>query len=508
MGRVSTNLVSLAYSVEASLGVLAGSPYWKLLEPNNITAFGATVTKVARDPISPDRSRRKGVVVDLDSTMEFEHDLTREVFIDFIEAFSFASTRYPYVTGTQRAIVVRSGASPYGQSLEAVNSTSSFDHDSIGTGGYTAGRLVYARGFALAANNGIHEVDTGSSSTSTVVTSTLADETPGNTANATMEPAGVRAATGDLVWTNATKTLSSTVLDFTTLGLTVGQTIHIGGLTSANQFSEGVAYGRISSIAANALVFDKLQGTLAADDPGTGETVDLLYGGFVRNVASTDSDFLERSFHFEAVWPDLDDTPADMYSYSKGNYANQVTFNLPLTEKATVEFGFVGTDTGNPTTTRETNAATPLQTVQTSAFGTSSDIARLAVEELDEDGLTTCFKSVSLTLNNQATPEKCLGTLGATFMNVGNYLVDAEMQVLFTNGDVIGHIKSNETVTFGFILKNDDGALACDIPAMTLGDGTLELPRNESVLINLAGEAFKDNVLGYTAAFSLIPAVP
>jgi len=507
MGRVSTNLVSLAYSVEASLGVLAGSPSWKLLEPNNVTAFGATITKVARDPISPDRQRRKGVVVDLDSTVEFEHDLTREVVIDFLEAFSFASARYPYVTGTTRVGVQRSGASPYGENLSAVAATDDFQHDAIG-GAYTAGRLVFSRGFTNSANNGMHEVDSGSTTTSTVTTSSLVDETPGNTANATMEPAGVRGATADLTWTDATKTLASTVLDFTTLGLTVGQTCHVGGLTSTNQFAGGVGYGRVSSIAANALIFDKFEGTLAADDAGTGKDIDLLYGAFIRNVTASDADFLERSFHFELALPDLDDTPLDEYMYAKGNYANQVTFNLPLTEKAVVEVGFVGTDTTNPSTSRETNAATPIEAEQTSAFGTASDVARLAVEELDEDALTTCFKSVSLTLNNQANPEKCLGTLGATYMNTGNYLVDLETQVLFTNGDVAAHIKNNETVTFGFIITNDDGALAVDVPSMTLGDGSLELPRDESVLINLAGEGYKDAVKGYTAAFSLIPAVP
>jgi hypothetical protein len=507
MGVVKTNRLSLAYAIEQSLGVLPGSPTWKLLEPNDITTWGANTTKVARDPISPDRQRRKGTTTDLDSTVEFEHDLTREVFLDFIEGFCFASVRYPLSGGTTRVGIVASGSSF--QDLRSVDSTNSFDHDTITTA-MSAGQLIYVRGFTGSAMNGLHEVDSGSSATSTVVTvgSAITDETPGDTDNATMVIAGFRAATSDLVWTNATKTLSSTILDFTDLGLSVGQVIHIGGLTTATQFSAGVAYARISSIAANAMVFDKVSGTLAGDDPGTGDTVDLLFGGFLRNVTVTDSDFLERSFQFELAMPNLGSGGATRWQYAIGNYGNQVTFQLPLADKAIVEFGFVGTDTENPTDTQATGASTPVETVQTTAFNTSADIARLRVQQVDETGLTTCFKNVSLTLNNQVTPEKCLGTLGATELNTGTWLVDVETQILLTNEDVISAIKDNETVTFDFIIKNDDGAIAVDIPSMTLGGGDLELPRNESVRANMTGEAFRDATLGYTAAFSLIPTVP
>jgi acetyl-CoA carboxylase carboxyl transferase subunit alpha len=83
MGRVSTNNVGLAYTVESALGVPGTS--WVQLEPNDITSFGATISKVARNPISARRDRRKGVVTDLDSAVEFEADLTASAFTDFVE---------------------------------------------------------------------------------------------------------------------------------------------------------------------------------------------------------------------------------------------------------------------------------------------------------------------------------------------------------------------------------------------------------------------------------------
>jgi hypothetical protein len=197
-----------------------------------------------------------------------------------------------------------------------------------------------------------------------------------------------------------------------------------------------------------------------------------------------------------------------MYEYAKGNLCNELTFNMPLASKATMTIGFVGTDTEVPTATRETNAVNAARPVMTEALNTSADIARLRIAQLDESGLTTCFKSLSLTLRNGASPEKCLGTLGATFMNIGDYEVEIEAQVLFTNADVVTAIRTNETVAFDAILRNNDGALAIDIPSMTLGGGDKEFPANQSVLLNATGTAFEDATLGYSLSLSTFPVVP
>lgn len=91
MARVLTNNVILQYAVESStIGTLPGSPLWRQLEPNNISTYGATITTVERRPISQDRGRKKGTVVNLESAVEFDGDLTLDSFTDFIEGFVFA----------------------------------------------------------------------------------------------------------------------------------------------------------------------------------------------------------------------------------------------------------------------------------------------------------------------------------------------------------------------------------------------------------------------------------
>lgn len=504
MGRVLTNNISLAYAIESSIATLPGSPTWKLLEPNDISSFGATITTVSRTPISKNRQRKKGTTVDLDSAAEFEHDLTREVFIDFAEGFVFATftSVVAIASGTPGSLAADSDIAGAG--------TEGFTHAAL-SAALANNTLIFTRGFTQTLANGLFVVD-GTNSTTTVTDLTTApgiiDEVPTQAQHATLEVAGRRGAVADITWTNASKTLGSTLLDFTTLGLTVGQFIHVGGTTTTTQFAGGVLYGRVRSIAATAIVLDKITGTLVANDLGTGKQIDILFGRFLRNVAVDHASFLERSFQFEAAYANLGNPSGDKYEYSKGNFCNTMELALPLTDKATVTFGFVGTDTEVPTVTRKTNAATPVLPVQTTAYNTTSDLARLRITQLDEDGLTTCFKDVTLTLNNNVSPEKCLGTLGASFMNTGNFEVDLETQVLFTNSEVVDAIRNNETVTWETLVKNGDGGIFLDLPAMTLGDGSKEFPVNESVLINLKGEAFADPVLGYSIGISTFPVLP
>ena len=93
-------------------------------------------------------------------------------------------------------------------------------------------------------------------------------------------------------------------------------------------------------------------------------------------------------------------------------------------------------------------------------------------------------------------------------MNIGNFFVDIEAQIVFTDKSVPTAIRNNETLTMDFNIKNDNGAIMFDVPSMTLGGGDKELPVNETVLMNLSGQAFDDASLGTSIGISLFPYVP
>mgnify|MGYP002147314755 CR=1 FL=1 len=82
---------------------------------------------------------------------------------------------------------------------------------------------------------------------------------------------GIQGATADLE-IDASGNLISTVLDFTTLPLSVGQRIWIGGDSAGTKFATAADRGeaRITVIAAHKLTLDdKVSGTLNAADNAT-----------------------------------------------------------------------------------------------------------------------------------------------------------------------------------------------------------------------------------------------
>lgn len=493
MGRVLTNNVTIAYArCEAGSFDLPVSPAWNIIEPNDIGAFGSTITTVARQPISKNKQRRRGTVTDLDSEVEVEADAIMEHFVDFMEGFVFARFN---------------GGTTFRPT--AANDDAGGDHYVVpALGALPANTLVFARGFVNSVNNGLKVVAAASTATQIMVPNGLVDETVTATQRATVEVAGVRGAAGDLQ-IDASGDLISTVLDFTTLDLTLGQFIHVGGQATANRFAVTANHGfaRVMGISATKLTLDK-QATVFAIDNGATKSIDVLFGRFLRNVTVDDVDYLEQAFEFEATFPNLGGAGATAYEYAEGNFCNEVEFELPLADKAVCTWGFIGTDTQPPTEVRKTNAASAKQPVMTEALNSTADVARLRITDLDETGLTTDFKSVTLTIRNNVSPEKVIGTLGAKYMNSGIFEVEVEAELLFTDPDVPAAIREYREITMDFILRNDDGGIAVDIPAMSLGGGEKSFPANESVIIETTGMAYQDAELGTSIGISMFPYLP
>ena len=523
MGRVLTNNTSFAYALEATEtegargigflpgedpgdggGAISGSPTWKGIEPNEISQFGATISKVARNPIRRARGRQKGTISDLDSAVEFGADLTVDAALDFIEGFMFSNF-------SNDDLVFRGADAETTGDTYAVPSLSAASAAKLQFSTGEIATYLFASGYAIAGNNGLKTLDTAAvtSGTSVAVAENLVDETA--PASARLEIAGAQLGDGemDLTVAAAVDSVSGRIGTLTfdnvnpqSLGLTVGQIVYVR-MTSVIK-----GYARLTAIGSATLTLDRMDDALVASAP-TGATTDIFFGQFVRDVASDNSEFLERSFQFEGAYPGLAANGIDTeYEYAKGNFCSTLAIASELSDKTVFTAAFIGTDTDPPTGSRKTNAGSALVPLGTTAFSTVSDFARLRVFDVDEDGLTTNFKTIEVTIDNNISPEKVLNNLGAKFINFGNFFVDISTQVLFEDGNVLDRIRNNTTVALDMILKNDNGALAFSIPTMTLGDGSKELPVNETVLMNVTAEAFEDPVTGTSLGISFIPSVP
>lgn len=501
MAFSKTNNLAFAVAIEASLGTLPATPLWVRLEPNSIGAYGAEITTVPRNPISNSRQNQKGAVTDLDSSVEWEGDLTKHHVLQFIEGFVFAQR-------ANSTVMERIQAGSNYDTLEAASGA--YTHTAL-TSALAQRTLVFARGFSTAVNNGLDEVDTGATTTNTpTVGGAQVAETPTEASGARLDVCGFRPT--DLTWDDTAKQIGSVATDLTTLGLSVGQSLRVG--SDVNAFGNGQLVGRITAIAANTITLDKIEnlgsGTLNGGGNETAATVDLLYGPYVRNVSVSDSDFIERSFQFELVYDDLQNPAGtgDEYEYAIGNLCNELTLNLNGQDKGTMSFSFIGLNSDDITTTRKGNTANTVQAVQKAPFNTSSDFARLNLWDTSESDLGTCFKTLTLTLGNEVSPEKCLGTLGALFMNTGNFSVALEAELLFTDSQLAQSVKDNATVTFDVLMRNDDGAIHLDIPSLTLGGGARSFPVNETIRISVTGTAFEDATLNTSLGFTEYPYFP
>ncbi len=542
MGRVLTNNFSLAFAVQVAFDDFTTAVGdWKLLEPNTPNTFGADITTVARNPISKNRQARKGTITDLDASIEFEADLTRDSFIDFIEGFAFATaanadTVFPPRPGNRATNEGDTTATP-GYTIPAATAAQAAKFQ------YTAGgpiSLVHARGYANTANNSpstVKELSADLASTDTVLqVAGLTVETAPT--NAEVELAGIRAEAGDLALSVSSNigTLSSgnnaatNNIDFTTLGLTIGQKIHVGGLTATNRFgstaggsNDSFGSARIRTIAAGSITLDKLDTTLTASDGtdtgsgGSNVQVDLLFGRFIRNVPTDDGDYAILTRQFEGTYPNLFETEPptpvanpDGFIYVTAAQANELTFNFPLNGLANVNAAFVARDAEAAVDngSRKTGAASPRLPIKTTAFNTASDFFRLGINDVDDTGLTSDFRDTTVTIAHAVTPENVLGTLGARYVNKGNFVLSLTSEALFNNANVTARIRANTTVTADWLLRNDDGAIACDVPSATLGDGTPQYPANETVRIALALNAFVDSLFQSSFSISLFAVYP
>lgn len=506
MGRVVTNGMTISYAREASPGVLPGSPSWFELEPNAVNNFGTDVSKTARTPISKSRVRRKGSVTDADSAVEFEADFTLTHIRHFIEQFLFAKA----VGGDSYFTTAVAGG---GYTVPALSAAQA---GRMIYGAPSAKTLLFARGFATAANNGLKVLGAAPAGGATTLTvAGLTNEVPDAKAMSQVDIAGIRGAPGDLK-IDANGDLTSIVLNFTATGITKGQVIHIGGLDVLNRFFTAANYGfaRVINVAANKLTLSKRDQAFTVDDGtttgagGANVAIDILFGQFVRNVRSDAGDYLDATVQFELSSPNLMAGGATGYEYAASGYANALSIAIPLSGKATVTFGFLCQTTTKPATARAANAANAKFGGQTAAFGTASDIARLRVQDIDEAGLSTDFKSATMTLTNNVTAEKVLGFLGPKYFSFGDLEADVENQMLFTNADVLERIRCNKTVGFDWVLRNGDGGAAFDLPTGTMTGGGREYPANQSVLLNDTFAAHQEDGYGYTLGVSFFPALP
>lgn len=496
--KIDSNITGLSIAEEASLKTLPGTAIWVPQEPNSYSDFGGSITTVARNPINSSRQRKKGVTTDLDASGGFNTDLTQTNMQELLQGFFFADLRTKGEAKNPTGVATMTIAVDSGTSKFTVG----------GTGGpadlqtvFAAGDLVHTAGFDNAANNGLFAVATVAAA---YITVTLADGAGGaatlvtESANdaASIVKVGVETTAGDIDvdMTGSRPAITSTTLDFTDLDLVVGEWVYLGGDVAAVQFTNAVnnGFARVRSIAATRLEFDKTQNTMVTE-ANTTKLVHIFIGRCLKN--ETGADIVRRTYQLERTLGKMDtDDTYDQAEYIIGAVPNELTLNVPAADKVTVDMSFVGMDHEMVDGDTGPKAGTRVTLVDADAFNTSSDFSRIKLAVFDETDAnpTALFgycTELSLSINNNVTPDKAVGVLGAFEATAGNFTVSGKVTAYFTDIASIEAVRNNDDVTLDIHMVKNNAGITIDMPVITMGDGRAAVEQDTAITIPLNTDA-------------------
>lgn len=500
---VKAESVTLLSAIEGTFNVQPTAG-WRQHQPNasGIADFIPKIKKARRSPLSKLRQNEKGDIVDLDAAPKITHDLNKEI-VDYFCPGIFLSAEK----------ICGAGASATAGKFYPSAVTSSQYTCPTMTNALVASTLIYGRGFALAANNGLLVV-AASSTTIAIKTSGTAAETPPT--NATVEIVGFQGASGDITCTATT--ILSTSLDFTTLQLVVGQWLWIGGGTAASPGALGfVTAGcrgliRITAIAAHVITFDRATQAFSTD-AGTSQTIQIFFGTFLRDVATDNADYLEQSYQMELSLPGAAAAAATDYVYLSGAMVDTFEINAPAQNLIIATLSMMGCNVTDASTTRATGASSALTPVASAAFNTVTEQPRLRIADATAGGnydasISVDIETWKLTIKNGLTAQKQQGTFGPKRVISGKCDAELDVTSYLVQDDMVHAIRDNRTLHAEMCLRNADCGVLFDLPAGTMEDGAMSFPANGPVTIAGKFMAFRDPVMNYTVALSKFPFLP
>lgn len=486
--RVSqeSNSTGLSIAKEVSLNTVDGSAIWIPREPNTYKDFGGQYKLLARAPINASRQQRKGVITDLDASGGWQEDLTYANTQSIMEGVMFAAFRKKHELA----------------STAVVNSTHNY---AVASGGasFVAGALLFAKNFTKAANNGLKKVSS-STSTTIVVTDTNVQDESG--ASAIISQVGFEGASADISFLTADNSYNSVIVDFTTLGLVPGEWIYIGDDATATKFATAAVNGfkRVRSVAAHKIIIDKTFLAMGADDVGTGKTIRILYGRYIKN--ESDPSLIVRStYQVERTLNKGDTADSNQQAeYLVGSVLDQCQFTFNSADKITFDLSIVSTQYDTVDGTVGPKAGTRPALSSAGAFNTSIDLVHTGVHIAGQVApLYVYLTDCSITINNNTKPNKALSVMGAFDLTAGEFEVSATANAYFANVAAQQAIIDNSDVTMELIAARDQSGIVFDIPLCSLGDGRLKVASNEPITLPLTIDAASNSSLNAGSDYTL-----
>ncbi len=497
VNKIDSNVTGLAIAYETTIGVLPGTPVWYPLEPNSYADFGANIKTTPRNPINQSRQRLKGFVTDLDASGGFNQDLTQTNMTRHFQGFFFANLREKLTTAPMNGTQI---------TITGVDATTGFAAVS-GLGGFTANMLVKTSGFSVAANNGLKTV-VSSTGTAVVMSAQATEATV--PAAAKLERVGRQFVSGDITFAvngNLSQMVSAAV-NLTTLGLIPGEWVFVGGDATANKFAVNHGWARCSVITATYIEFDKTD-WVPAVETGVGKLLHLFVGNLLRTEENPANQVRHTGTLERAMGDAGTGTQAE---YISGCTANTLTLNMPQSDKITLDLGYVALDGSQNIGATGLKAGTRITEVSNDAFNTSSDFSRIKMSIVDPttSNVTPLFAFMldfTLSLSNNVTTTKALGTLGGFDTNAGQFTADGKLTAYLSDISAVSAVRNNTDVTIDIVMAKNNGAMVFDLPLVSLGGGMSKVEKDKPITVPMDAMAAQSR-FGHTLMYQNFPYVP
>jgi len=370
---------------------------------------------------------------------------------------------------------------------QVTDSTDTFAVDDGGIG-YVANHLIRTTGFADAENNDVFEISSIATNDILVAgTPTLVDDaTPAATAR--LSVVGFAGASGDIeavdVVSDGYIGLKSTILDFTTLGLSPGQWIKVGGALIGEQFVNEATvndFARIVSITATEIVLDEVPATWA-DDDGAGKTIRVWIADTLKNGVTRKSFSYEREFS---------DQVGDKYQQYTGMEIATGSLNFPSDEKITGSFGFMGSNAAFSATSLETG--TPLPGLGNQPLTTTSNLGSVM-----EAGATITgpnwIQSMDISIANNLRDIRAVGNLPSVSIGVGSLDVTGNITLYYGDSTMLAKYQSAEATSISFRTELNNQAYVFSMPRIIFESGNSDITgKDTDVTTPLGYRALRDD---------------
>jgi hypothetical protein len=463
--------------------------------PGGIQGWRPSFKTVERNPLSPFATPEKGDNVGLDVAITIQHDLNKD-FADVVQGpLLRCNLKHPGNKG--QSLYRPTGVTATGYTVPALGDLAQYT-------------LIYARGFDNAANNGMKVVGAGSVAGEIKAPGLVVEAGSATNANATVDVIGAVASIAADIQIDANNNLISTVADFTTMGLAVGDWVAIGG-TAAGSFLATVpskSRARIKAITAHKLTLGRHSWVVAGADAAPGVSLQLFFGRFARNYATNDAvNYKKQSFYGELLEPGATLAGADAYTYAEGLAPDSMDIDAPSESKIVATLKLVGLNVKDPTNVRAAGPATAYAPQATNLLNTADEVK--LVRLTDANGtLVGEINSWKLTLSNSVKKLAVQGTLGGNKHSYGSFTHTVTMEAYYDNSDVMAAIHDRRALSWDAYVENDQFGILFDLPYVALRNGDKKYQEHEPVMITCDVPAFRnaaDGIAGAIIVFGYLP---